>query len=102
MEKKHYFFKLIPPRPSFPGDITPAEAALMNDHAVYWAKHFAGGCVLAYGPVLAPEAAFGMGVLEVDDEDEARRFGENDPSVLAGLNRFAISPMRLVGCRAKS
>lgn len=47
MEKQHYFFKLIPPRPSFPGDITPDESALMERHAVYWAEQFASGRLLA-------------------------------------------------------
>jgi len=101
MGKQHFFFKLIPPRPSFPGDITPDEAALMERHAVYWAEHFAAGRLLAYGPVLAPGAAFGMGILEVDDEAEARRFGDNDPSVTGGLNRFEIHPMRVVASRAR-
>jgi hypothetical protein len=102
MEKQHFFFKLIPPRPSFPGDITPDEATLMKMHAVYWAEQFAAGRVLAYGPVFAPQAAFGLGILEVEDEGEARRFGENDPSVLGGLNRFKIYPMRLTGCGKKT
>lgn len=101
MEKQHYFFKLIPPRSTFPADITPDEAALMQRHAVYWAEHFAAGRVLAYGPVFAPGAAFGLGVLEVENEAEARQFGDNDPSVLGGLNRFEIHPMRVVGSRAK-
>jgi len=101
MEKQHYFFKLIPPRPGFPADITPNEAALMENHSVYWAEHFAAGRLLAHGPVFAPGAAFGMGILEVDDEGAARRFGENDPSVLAGLNRFEIHPMRVVASRKR-
>jgi hypothetical protein len=57
--------------------------------------------LLAYGPVFVPGAAFDMGILEVDDEGAARRFGENDPSVLAGLNRFEIHPMRVVASRRK-
>jgi uncharacterized protein len=101
MGKQYYFFKLIPPRPSFPADITPKEAALMESHSVYWAEHFAAGRLLAYGPVFVPGAAFGMGILEVDDEGTARQFGENDPSVLAGLNRFEIHPMRVVASRTK-
>jgi len=101
MDKQHYFFRLIPPRPTFPADITPEEAALMKTHATYWAEHFAAGRVLAYGPVFDPAAAFGMGVLEVAAETEAVQFGENDPSVQAGLNRFKIYPMRLTGCRGK-
>lgn len=38
---------------------------------------------------------------EVDDEAEARQFGDNDPSVTGGLNRFEIHPMRLVASREK-
>ena len=102
MANQHYFFKLLPPRPSFPTDITPAEAALMQTHSVYWAEHFAAGRLLAYGPVFAPGATFGLGILEVEDESAARQFGENDPSVLAGLNRFEIHPMHLVASRIKS
>jgi uncharacterized protein YciI len=80
MEKQHYFVKLIPPRPSFPFDITPEEAASMENHRVYWAEHFAAGELLAYGPVFLPGAVFSLGILEFD-EAAARRFGENDPSV---------------------
>lgn len=101
MEKQHCFFKLIPPRPTFPADMTPAEAALMQQHSVYWDEHFAAGRILAYGPVFAAGGAFGLGILEVEDEAEARRFGDNDPSVLAGLNGYEIYPMRLVASRAK-
>jgi uncharacterized protein YciI len=102
MEKQYFFFKLIPPRPTFPADITPDEAALMQRHSLYWAEHFAAGQLLAYGPVFVPGAAFGLGILEVEDESEARQFGDNDPSVLEGLNRFEIHPMRLAASRAKA
>jgi hypothetical protein len=102
METQHYFFKLIPPRPTFPADITSDEAALMERHRVYCAERFAAGKLLAYGPVLVPGAAFGLAILEVADEAEARNFGDNDPSVLGGLNRFEIHPMRLIASRAKS
>jgi uncharacterized protein len=102
MEKQHFFFKLIPPRPTFPADITSDEAALMQRHSVYWADHFAAGSVLAYSPVLVPGGTFGLGILEVDNESEARSFGENDPSVLTGLNRFEIHPMRVVAARPKA
>jgi hypothetical protein len=37
---------------------------------------------------------------EVEDEAEPRRFGDNDPSVIGGLNRFEIHPMRVVASRA--
>lgn len=102
MNKQHFFFKLIPPRATFPGDITPEETTLMGQHSVYCQQQFDAGKLLTYGPVMAPEGAFGMGILEVADEAEARHFGENDPSVLAGMNRFDIYPMRVAAARAKS
>ena len=102
MDKRHFFFKLIPPRATFPGDITPEESALMGQHSVYCQQQFDAGKLLTYGPVMAPGGAFGMGILEVADEAEARHFGENDPSVSGGLNRFEFYPMRVSNARAKS
>jgi uncharacterized protein len=102
MAKQHYFFKLIPPRSTFPYDITPEEERLMNDHGRYFDEQFAAGRLLLYGPVLASGGAFGLAVLEVDSEEEARRFGEADPSVKAGMNRFEVHPMRVAAARART
>ena len=102
MSKQHFYFKLIAPRPTFPMDITEQEKALMDEHGAYFAREFEAGKLLLYGPVMAPQGAFGIGILEVADADEARRFGENDPSVRAGMNRFEIYPMRVSNVRAKS
>jgi uncharacterized protein YciI len=102
MNKQHFFFKLLPPRATFPKDITPEESALMAQHGAYCQQQFDAGKLLTYGPVMAPEGAFGMGILEVADAAEAQHFGENDPSGLGGLNRFAFYPMRVANARAKS
>jgi len=102
MNKQHYYFKLIPPRPTFPGDITDQEKTLMDEHGAYCEQQFSAGKLLAYGPVMAPGGAFGVAILEVTDEAEARQFGENDPSVRAGMNRFEVYPMRVSNARAKS
>jgi len=51
MAKQHYFFKLIPPRPTFPHDITDEERRLINEHGRYFGEHFAAGRLLLYGPV---------------------------------------------------
>jgi uncharacterized protein YciI len=102
MDKQHYFFKLIPPRPDFPQTITEPEKALMAEHGAYCQQQFEAGKLLLFGPVMAPDGAFGVGILEVADEAEAREFGENDPSVRAGMNRFEIYPMRVSAARAKS
>ena len=44
----HFFLKLIPPRPSFPFDITAEERAIMAAHAVYLKGIFITGKLLAY------------------------------------------------------
>ncbi|MFZ0960551.1 MAG: YciI family protein [Terriglobia bacterium] len=100
MAKQHYFSQLIPSRPTFPGDITEEESYLIDEHFRYFQKHFAAGRLLLFGPVMATGGAFGLAVLEVETEAEALQFGEGDPSVKAGLNRFEISPMRVAAARA--
>jgi hypothetical protein len=32
----HFLYKLIPPRSTFPGDMTEAEGAIMQEHFAYW------------------------------------------------------------------
>jgi len=101
MEKQHYYFTLIPPRSTFPQDITSEERTVMAEHGEYFRRQFELGSLLLYGPVMAIKGAFGLAILDVADEAEARRFGDDDPSVRAGLNRFEIHPMRVVASRAK-
>ena len=67
----------------------------MNDHAQYTHEAFVAGKILVYGPVMAREGAFGMAVLEVEDEAEARKIAESDPTVRAGMFAFEVSPMRI-------
>jgi uncharacterized protein YciI len=100
MPKQHFHFKLIPPRPTFAQDASAEELAIMKKHSDYFDEQFRAGKLLLYGLVLAQEGAFGIGILEVENEAEAREFGENDPSVLAGLNRFEIAPMKVSGSQA--
>jgi uncharacterized protein YciI len=94
-QKLQFFMKLIPPRTTFPGDMTPEEAKLMQQHSDYWAEQFKKGTVLMIGPVLDPKGAWGMAVLETATEEEARALAMNDPSVKAGLNKVEVSPMHV-------
>ena len=73
----------------------------MEEHGRYFQEQFAAGRILLFGPVMSTGGAFGLAVLEVDNEAEARQFGEGDPSVREGLNRFELSPMRVSAARAK-
>src|SRR5438094_8561752 len=80
MSKQHYFFKLIPPRPTFMRDITDEERRLMGFF-----------CSVRDGKRRSVRTR----CAEVDTEEGARQFGEGDPSVSAGLNKFEIHPMRV-------
>ncbi len=80
---QYFFFKLIPPRPTFPADMTEAEAAVMREHAAYWGKEFEEHRVVAYGPVMDPKGTYGIAVVEAVDEAAAKAIAENDPAVKA-------------------
>lgn len=101
MAKQHFYFKLIPPRASFAQDMTAEERRLMEEHVRYLHEHFVAGNVLAYGPVMAPEGAFGVAIFEVENESGVRKIAENDPTIRAGLNRFEYYPMRLAEAQGK-
>ncbi|HEX4580790.1 MAG TPA: YciI family protein [Acidobacteriaceae bacterium] len=96
-----FFLKLIPPRPTFAMDMSADERALMMQHVAYVGEHFKSGKVLIYGPVMAAEGSFGMAVLDVADEAEARALMENDPTVIAKLNTYEISPMHIGGAQGR-
>jgi uncharacterized protein YciI len=92
--------KLIPPRPTFAMDMNAVESTLMQ-HLEYTRAHCQPGKVLVYGPVMAAEGSFGMGVLYVADEAEARSLIEKDPTVKRKLNRYEISPMFIDGAQGR-
>jgi uncharacterized protein YciI len=93
MEKKQFFLKLIPPRPTFVHDMTEDEKKIMQEHAVYWKDLMEKGIVVVFGPVLDPNGAFGMGIAEVNDENMLREMQANDPSTKSGLNKLEYYPM---------
>jgi len=73
----------------------------MDERGRYFQEHFDTGTLLLFGPVMESGGACGLGILEVDSEQEARQFGEGDPSMRAGMNTFEIHPMRASAARAK-
>lgn len=86
--KKTYFFKLVSPRASFSQDMTQDERNIMLQHIAYWKRNMDEGKVIAFGPVLHPDGAFGIGIIQVNDEGEAKVLAENDPAITSGLNTY--------------
>lgn len=90
----YFFCKLIPPRPTFPGDMTEAEGTIMREHFVYWRGLLEKRKAVVYGPVVDPQGTYGVSVLEVEDEAEARGIAENDPTIVSGAGfQLEVYPM---------
>jgi uncharacterized protein YciI len=89
-----FVLRLYGPRPTFPGDITPEEAELMGEHAVYWRDLTRTGTAVAFGPVLDPAGVYGLAVVHAADADDAQRLADCDPVIRADAGfRFEIAPM---------
>ena len=90
----HFLYKLIPPRPTFPADMTEEEGTVMQEHFGYWAKMIEERRAVAYGPVMDPNGTYGIAVVEVDDEATARSIAEGDPAITASAGfGFEVHPM---------
>jgi uncharacterized protein len=86
--------KLLPPRASFPADISEAEAALMGQHAAYWSGLVERGVAIVFGPVLEPSGVWGLAIVDVADERTAARLTDDDPVIRSGSGfRYDIYPM---------
>ena len=89
-----FFCRLLPPRTTFAQDMTEAEAALMQQHAVYWHGLLERRRAVTFGLVADPAGAHGIAVVEVEDPDEVRTLTSDDPTILAGRGfRWEIFPM---------
>ena len=95
-EKKYFVLKLIPPRPTFSQDMNEEERAIMQQHVVYWKGLMNEGIAIAFGPVLDPAGVYGLGIVEVNDEEHIRALTKDDPAVSSGLNKIEILPMLAV------
>jgi uncharacterized protein YciI len=91
-----FLYRLLPPRASFPQEMSPAEADIMQRHVAYWQDLLNRDVALAFGPVLDPEDPWGLGLLDLDDEQAARAIGDADPAVDSGTCTYEVVPMQLV------
>ena len=92
---KTWLIRIIPPRPHFDQDATPAEQALMDQHFVYWKDLNEKGVCLFGGPVLDPRGVYGILAVRAATEDEARALGNGDPAVKAGLIKIDVAEIRV-------
>ncbi|TIQ27597.1 MAG: ATPase [Mesorhizobium sp.] len=86
--------RMIPPRPDFAFTMTEEERALMNAHADYLRGQLRAGTMMLAGPVADPAGPWGLLILRVGSEAEARAVTDGDPTVRSGRGfRYEILPM---------
>src|SRR5262245_21464302 len=91
-----FVFRLIAPRPTFALDMTDEERGIMGLHAAHWQPWVESGRMVVFGPVLDDTGAWGLAVVEADDEEELRAAAARDPAVASGTARGDIGKV-LVG-----
>ena len=75
-------------------DMTADERAVMGAHSMYWRGKLAEGVAVAFGPVVAPDGGFGLGIVRAKDDAELARFIADDPAVKSGRGfRYETLPM---------
>src|SRR5437773_9967373 len=89
---KQFLYKLIPPRPTFVQDMTEAERKAIGEHAIYWKGLTDRGIAIVFGLVLDPKGPWGVAIVEIADESDARARGVNDLAVRVGLT-LDVYPM---------
>jgi len=93
MRDNHYLTVLRPPRATFPGDATPAEAAAIDRHFDYLKRLLADGVLVLAGRT--EDASMGLVVFKAADEASARAVMEADPAIRAGVFKGTLYPYRL-------
>jgi uncharacterized protein YciI len=66
----------------------------MQEHVIYWTDLMNRGFVIAFGPVMDPKGVYGLGIVEVDNEEQVNSFVANDPAIQ--INRYEVYPMNAV------
>jgi uncharacterized protein YciI len=99
-ERRQFAYVIRPPRATFVQDATDQERAVVGEHFRYLQHLCEAGTVVLAGR--CDDGAFGIVILEADDEPAARRLMDDDPAVRAGLFKAQFQPFRIALLRAMS
>jgi len=65
----------------------------MSEHIAYWTDQAKRGTAVVFGPVNDPKGAYGIGIVEVENETRLRALLAKDPAIKGGLQRDEFYPM---------
>jgi hypothetical protein len=90
----YFLAKLIPPRPTYPLDMSAQERTVMLAHQDYWLPQVNAGLILVMGPVLDPKGAYGVMIANVPSLKMLEDWESKDPAILSGRGfAFENHPM---------
>jgi len=95
----YIFCKTNNPRPTFHLDMTTEERDAMKRHVAYWKQFADAGSAIVFGPVMDPKGVYGIGVYQVQDEDQFRRMLANEPANGLLQSEFHAMPQAVLGSR---
>jgi len=87
------FLIIKKPRENFIETMTEEEGEIMSAHFAYLKQKLSEGKLILAGPVTTGD--FGVSILEVESEEEARDIMNNDPAVIAGIMNPTLYPYRV-------
>jgi uncharacterized protein YciI len=91
---KPFLCRLLAPRPTFIADMTDDERAIMQAHAAYLRGLAVKGIAIAFGPVLDPKGAWGVGIFQVEGDEAMAEIAKNDPAIQSGRGfAYEVLPM---------
>ncbi|MFX1308091.1 MAG: YciI family protein [Promethearchaeota archaeon] len=95
-EEQHFYAVIKPYRQDFLTTPKAEEEKIMSDHFHYLKSLLNQKKLFFAGPTLIPEDPFGIIILEVKSEEEAKKLLENDPSIRLGIQKIVdFRPIRL-------
>ncbi|MEZ5358008.1 MAG: SRPBCC domain-containing protein [Candidatus Zixiibacteriota bacterium] len=92
-EYKEYLVRLLGTRPGWPDNMTEDEQKVMEKHYYYLQNLVREEKCLMAGPCMDP--VFGLVILRVTSEEEAKNIMDNEPSVTAGVHTYDINPLHV-------
>lgn len=92
-KRQHYFVRLLGMRPGWPENMTADEERIMGEHFLYLKNLVTEQKVVMAGPVWNP--TFGLMILQVESEAEAREIMAHEPSVTQGVHTYEMQSMVL-------
>ena len=95
----HFVAFLRPARPTFPGDATSVELAVVDNHFQHLQQLLSQGVLVLAGRTDEAEPV-GLVILETKDMAAARHLLDADPAIASGLFKARLAPYHLALLRS--